>query len=374
MLSYAVARTTWTMAEAIVYPHGVPFPSLADLFFVLQYPCFFLALVLSPALGRWLPGLRTMLDGLVWISTVTAVSWYFVLVPIARQRTVSPLAKQISMGYQVADLVLFYGLVVALARPRRTSRAVLVISLLSLAFISLFVGDTWATVQLLYPPHIYRGGSVPDLFRFICYLLIPSAALVRLRLTPAELLLRARAPAERLTWRDLRDGIAFALPSLAVVAAGVVIVAHAVLTAQSRADLLPPAVVGLVLLLLATLRLAVMCFDQEQLRHERDAARAHESALRIAHARMETFLTVIAHELRTPLTSLIGNVHLMGPPAGCAGASRRVSRGLHPLRHRAAHAGRLLRARSAADRAAGGRCARRDAHSPRSARVAAGAL
>jgi signal transduction histidine kinase len=311
MLSYAVARTTWTIAEVIVYPSGVPFPSLADLFFILQYPCFFMALTVSPARGRWLPSLRTMLDGLLWMSAVTALVWYFVLLPISRLTGVSPLARQLSMFYQVGDLVIFYGVVVALVRPRRTGRGVLIISLLSLAFVSLFVGDIWATVQLLYPPHTFRGGSMPDLFRFICYLLVPLAALVRLRLTPTEWLPGPPAPAERLTWRDLLGGITVVLPSLAVVSAGVVIAVHAALTMQRRADFVLPAVVGSILLLLATLRPAVMFLEQMQLRRERDAAVAQERAVRLAHERMETFLGVLAHELKTPLTSLIGNVQLM---------------------------------------------------------------
>jgi signal transduction histidine kinase len=311
MLSYAVARTTWTIADVAVYPHGVPFPSLPDLFFILQYPCFFTALVLSPALDRWLPGLRTMLDGLLWMSAITALSWYFVLLPI-HLRMQPALARHISMGYQLGDLVLFYGLVVALARPRRTSRERLVIFLFSLGVASLFVGDTWAIVQLFRPPHTFRGGSVPDLFRSIFYLLFPLACLVRLRLIPAELLPRPRAPTARLTWRDMLDGTNFVLPSIAGVAAGVVIVVHAALTLQNRADLKLPALVGIALLLLATVRPAVMFVEQEQLRRERDAARARESAMRLAHERMAMFLTVIAHELRTPLTSLVGNVHLMG--------------------------------------------------------------
>src|SRR5262249_26035284 len=265
----------------------------------------------SPAHGRWLPGLRTMLDGLLWMSAVTALLWYFVLLPISHLTGVASLAKQLSIFYQVGDLVIFYGLVVALTKPRRTRQAVLINSLLALAFFSLFVGDIWAPVQLLYPPHTFRGGSMPDLFRFICYLLLPFAALVRLRLTPAELLPGPPTPAERLTWRDLLDGITVVLPSLAVVAAGVVIAVHAALTMQSRADFVLPATVGIALLLLATLRPAVMFLEQTQLRRERDAARAQERAVRLAHERMETFLGVLAHELKTPLTSLIGNVQLM---------------------------------------------------------------
>jgi signal transduction histidine kinase len=313
MLSYAVARTTWTIADVALYPHGVPFPSLPDLFFILQYPCFFAALVLTPALGRWLPGLRTVVDGLLWMSAVTALSWYFVLLPLSLQTGESLLAKHISMGYQVGDLVLFYGFVMVLARARRcTTRVVLGMSLLGVATVSLLIADTWATVLLFHPQHTYLTGSAPDLFWFICYLLIPLAGVVRLRLTPAERPPRAPVPSERLTWRDVLAGMQFVSPVVAVVAASMIIIVAATLRSPSRADMLAPEVVGFALLLLALLRPAVMFLEQEQLRRERDAARAQERALHVANKRMETFLAVLAHELRTPLTILFGNIHLMG--------------------------------------------------------------
>jgi signal transduction histidine kinase len=312
MLSYAVARTTWTIADVLIYPHGVPFPSLPDLFFILQYPCFFAAMFLIPAEGHWLPRVRTLLDGVLWMSAITALSWYFVLLPLSLQTSEPPLSKYISMFYQVGDLVLFYGLVMALARPRRTTLGLVVISLISLAVASLFVADTWAAVLLLHPPHTYRTGSWPDLFWFSCYLLFPLAALVRLRLIPAELPSRPAIRAEPLSWRDLLAGLTFVSPSFAVVGASVVIIVDATLTSQRKADLTLPVEVGIALLLLATLRPGVMFLEEKQLRRERDAARAQEHATRLANARMETFLSMVAHELKTPLTSLIGNVQLMG--------------------------------------------------------------
>jgi signal transduction histidine kinase len=311
MLSYALARTIWTIADVAIYPHGVPFPSLFDLFFILQYPCFATALFLVPADRRWLPGVRTMLDGVLWMSAVTALSWYFVLLPMALRTGEPPLSKSVSMYYQVFDLLLFYGLVAALARPRRTTTEGVTISLLSVAVISLFVADTWAAVLLLHRPYTYRTGSPPDLFWFIFYLLVPLVALARLRLTPAELPSRPPAPAVRLDWREVLAAMRFVLPSVVVVGASMVILIHATVTSPGTAGLSAPIAVGIALLLLATLRPAVMFLEQEQLRHERDAARVQERALRLANERMETFLGAVAHELKTPLTSLLGNVQLI---------------------------------------------------------------
>jgi signal transduction histidine kinase len=311
LLSYAVARTTWTLADALVYAHGVPFPSLPDLFFILQYPCFITALFLIPAYGRWLPGVRIMLDAVLWMSAITALSWYFILVPLSLQTHEPPLSKSISMFYQICDILLFYGLVAALLRPRRTTCDLLTMVRLSLAVISVFVADTWADQLLLHPPYTYRTGSWPDLFWFSCYLLFPLAAVVRLRLVPAELPPRPPVPSERLHWRDLLTGVQIILPSLAVVVAGALIMVNATRSPRSAAGLVPPEAVSIALLLLATLRPAVMYLEQEQLRRQRDAARAQERVTRLANERMETYLSMVAHELKTPLTSLIGNVQLM---------------------------------------------------------------
>jgi signal transduction histidine kinase len=321
LLSYAVARTTWTIADIALFPRGVPFPSFPDLFFILQYPCFAIALFLAPAERRGLPGLRLLLDGVLWMSAVTALSWYFVLLPLSRNTSEASLSRDISMYYQVFDLLLFYGLVMALVRPRPTSTGRLVMLLLSVAVISVFVADSWATLLLLHPPYTYRTGSAPDLFWFTFYLLIPLAALVRLRLAPAELAPsslvsaepapRPPASAVRLAWSDLVAALQFVAPSMVAVGAAVVIFVHTELTSPYKPGSSAPEAVVVALLLLATLRPAVAYLEHEHLRRERDAALAKESALRLANVRMEAFLNMVAHELKTPLASLMGYSQLI---------------------------------------------------------------
>lgn len=311
MLSYAVARTTWTIADEVIYPHGVPFPSFPDLFFILQYPFFIVALFLATTEGRSLPGARTMFDGLLWMSAVTALTWYFVLRPIALQTGEPRLSRNISIYYQIADLVLFYGLVAAIIRLHRTTREVLVMSLLSLAVASLFVADTWAAVLLLYSPHTYRTGNAPDLFWFTCYLLIPLASLVRLRVTSGELPPRPPPSAVSYTWRDVLAFLQFVSPNVVVVVASLVIIVYALVVSPSPTSLSASVEIVIALLVLATLRPGLVFLEHEQLRRARDAARAQQSAMRLAKERMEAFLSMVAHELRTPLTILTGNMQLM---------------------------------------------------------------
>jgi signal transduction histidine kinase len=312
MLSYAVARTMWTVADVFIYPHGVPFPTLPDLFFVLQYPCFLAALLLMPNIRPWLPRVRILLDAVLWMSAVTALSWYFVLQHLYLMGGEPELGKLISMGYQIGDLVVFYGLAVALARPIRAMSDRWALYILCLAFVCLFIADTWAAVLLLHPAHIYRTGNPPDLFWFTFYLLVPLASLVSLRLAPTAPPVEPAPTPARVQWRDVLASIQFTLPSLVVVAASAIILIHATLISTDRSSLILPEEVSIGLLILATIRPAVVFLEQQQLRREHEEVRAREAALRLANQRMEEFLTIASHELKTPLTSLVGYIQVMG--------------------------------------------------------------
>jgi hypothetical protein len=74
MLSYAIARTLWTIAAMNVYPQGIAFPSRTAPFFLLQYPFFLAALFLAREGAHLVVGLRTLVDGLLWMSSVTALT------------------------------------------------------------------------------------------------------------------------------------------------------------------------------------------------------------------------------------------------------------------------------------------------------------
>src|SRR5262245_33559226 len=58
VLFSVVGITIWTLANQYVYPPGLPYPSLLNLFFILRDLCFLIALVVVPSSGRRLPGLR----------------------------------------------------------------------------------------------------------------------------------------------------------------------------------------------------------------------------------------------------------------------------------------------------------------------------
>src|SRR5260221_2858462 len=120
LLSYTVARSLWTVDDQLIFSQGVPFPTFPDLFFVLQYPCFFLAVMLMPSAPPWGPRLKRILDGLLWTSAATALAWYFILAPKNLQRGISPLARWVCLTYPWWDLALLFGVVLARLRRSRS--------------------------------------------------------------------------------------------------------------------------------------------------------------------------------------------------------------------------------------------------------------
>src|SRR5258706_2233670 len=180
-LCYAIARTWWTVDDTLIYHHGVPFPILPDLFFVLQYPFYFLAVILIPFWGFWGPRLLAVLDALLWIGAATALSWDFLLAPLFAASGLSPLARAVGLGHPVADLFLLLALMLILLRQLRYREDFPVVGLIIAAVACLVVADTVAVLLILHPAHVYRTGGVPDLFWLASALLIPLAALVQVR-------------------------------------------------------------------------------------------------------------------------------------------------------------------------------------------------
>src|SRR5258707_4575600 len=187
LAAYPVSRSLWTGDDQLIFAHGVPFPTFPDLFFVLQYPFFFLAVMLMPSAPPWGPRLKRILDGLLWTSAATALAWYFILAPKYLQSGLAPLARGVCLAYPVGDLALLFGVVLALWRPSRSQTARLTLCGLCAALVCLLLAASSVNgLLLLNPRHVYATGEPPDLFWLAFYLLVPVAALVRLRLAPHQ--------------------------------------------------------------------------------------------------------------------------------------------------------------------------------------------
>jgi signal transduction histidine kinase len=316
LIFYAIARTMWSFEDRFIYLNAVPFPSLPDLFFLLQYPFFFLALALLPGAPPWERRARVILDCLLIMGAAIALSWYFLLAPIYLQSGESLLGKIVNLDYPLWDLGLLFGLTIALIYRRcRVERTVL--GLLIIAVICLVTADTWASWLLLYPSHIYQTGHPSDLFWSVFYLLVPLALLVKLRVSQ-NLLARAGAPPthaedrQQVRRADLIEALRFLSPLLGVLLASALIAIRAIIAPLHPIHPMIPSLVIVGLLALALVRQGTMVLENgslrrawEQARTQELAAHASEAGLREANRQLETFLGMASHELKTPLTSIL---------------------------------------------------------------------
>jgi len=318
LLSYAIALTMWTVEDAFIYPHGVPFPILSDLFFALQYPFFFVATILIPRRRPSTSRLVMILDCLLWMGAAFTLSWFFILTPIFTENDLSPLAKEVIFSYPVGDLFVLLGLTVTLLRPSYSRAHAPVVGILFVAFACLIVGDSWATHTVLQPAHVYLAGAMSDLFWLIAYLLFPLSALVQLRITQRELavngdMARQNPDHEDLLWRDIKASLPLFLPIVAALASSAAITIGAIVRAGEmgwRAEVWHITVV-FALLLLVIVRQAIICLELSSSRREMAVAQVKEQALHELDRRKNEFLGVVSHEIRTPLTSLQGYIQLL---------------------------------------------------------------
>ncbi len=310
LFSYALAQNLWLVFDQYLDPGRAPVPSLADLFYLLQYPFLCLALlVLMPGLAHQRRpksmGMKVVLDSLLLTAAGTALSWYFILAPIYSMSTQSGWGKATNLAYPVGDLLLLVGLALVFTRHRVTG----FISYIMVGVLLLMIADSWFAYLNLSGQ--FQSGLPPDLFWLASYLVLALAGLVKLRqmqratahersISPEK---QPNAPPFARGWKGT---LRIFTPFLAAFLASIAIVGKALL--EPRENWLHMSVsfgVGLGLLLLVMARQGLTMLENERLSREREEERAHNLALREAARQMDAFLGIASHELKTPLTAII---------------------------------------------------------------------
>ncbi|HZC03523.1 MAG TPA: hypothetical protein VE844_19885, partial [Gammaproteobacteria bacterium] len=222
ILCYVLGQMLFTYYD-LVLRQTPPFPSLADVGYLVEYPFFLLGILLLPA--RPIPvasRARIALDGLMNMTAALTFSWYFILGPVIQQSTGTALAKVVAAAYPLADIVLIACLVILALRPGEQALRPAAY-LLALALVFYVVMDSIYGYQTLNGTYV--TGTMFDVGWPVAYMLIGLGAFaVRLAPTremmtpdePGDTLHTGFSPVEQRVWHSL-------LPYALIPAVGVLV-------------------------------------------------------------------------------------------------------------------------------------------------------
>ena len=153
---WSIGSTIWTYYELVL--HIEPFPSPADVGFVL-FPlaaCVGLAIYPTGHAGR--SHTRLVLDGIIVAAALFQISWVMVIQDVYDAGGDSRFAVGLSLAYPVGDLAVITVAVLVLTRARRGQRRTL--RLLTVGAIAMALADSAFVYQTAHDT--YRGGSIVD--------------------------------------------------------------------------------------------------------------------------------------------------------------------------------------------------------------------
>jgi diguanylate cyclase (GGDEF)-like protein len=169
IFAYAVGDAIWGYYEVILGREG-PFPSWADAAYLSSYPLLLTGIMMVPR--RRISGTvrsRVVLDGMLAMSALATMSWYFLLGPTVLNGQESPLGKLLGGFYPVGDLLLLFCLLVLMARSGEQGTGRMT-ALVSCGLIGVVAADTafgYLTLHGTYP-----SGCLADLGWVLGYMLI----------------------------------------------------------------------------------------------------------------------------------------------------------------------------------------------------------
>ncbi len=160
-LSWGLGEVVTTVYE-LVLRQEVPFPSLADVGYLVTVPLFAAGLLsLAVSAHHLAVRLRAVLDGLLISSAVLLTSWVTVLGPVAHSSTDTLLSKVVLLAYPAGDVALVTLVAYVLLRSRAGGvRSRVPITLICVALGGFAVGDSgYAYLSLV---DRYASGDIID--------------------------------------------------------------------------------------------------------------------------------------------------------------------------------------------------------------------
>jgi diguanylate cyclase (GGDEF)-like protein/PAS domain S-box-containing protein len=306
LASWSFAEMTWSTYELFL-GQETPFPSIADVWYLGAVPLMCAGVVLLSSPDRSLARARTALDAVAMVFAATAIVWHAILLPTYSDSEATALGKVIGGSYPLGDLILFFGLAIALAHNRR-ERAGVVMAVLT-AGLGLFLLSDLGYAYLGLSG-AYSAGSPVDLGWTFGYLLMGYSAALHAEWRPDYAVPQddSRPPT---AWRQ-------AIPlGLAAVMFGQLILIG------SRASLLediPSLVLTGIVLAAVLARQAVVLYDNAGLN------RALVAAGEMLEAKVQERTQELARlvSILEATTDLVGTFDLEGSPLYLNRAGRRM--------------------------------------------------
>lgn len=172
LLCWAAGGLAWTVYE-VHLGRAVPFPSLADVGYLLSVPLAVAALLSFPgARHKGAARLRPLLDGVIAAGSLLFVSWTAVLGPAYDAGTGSVLSQGIALAYPAGDVITATIALLTLARARGEQRMTML-----LVAVGLLLVATADSAFAYFTAHgAYATGNLFDTGYVAGYLLIGIAA------------------------------------------------------------------------------------------------------------------------------------------------------------------------------------------------------
>jgi len=173
---------SWSIIEVVL--HQNPFPSVADIGYLMFYPLFALGIFLLPEV-RFSPRekIKILLDAAIVIVSVTLVFWVLLIGPIVVSINIFSLESAVSLAYAVMDLILFFSLIELLFK-KLDSREQGPFIILAISSAMLILSDVIFSIQI--QQGTYVSGSLLDSGWVVSYILIGLAGILQINTPPLD--------------------------------------------------------------------------------------------------------------------------------------------------------------------------------------------
>ncbi|KAA0084500.1 GGDEF domain-containing protein [Mycolicibacterium sp. P9-64] len=195
LIGWAVGEAIWAYYQLILGMKESPFPSVADVAYLVFPVGACLALLLFPVGFAGQSRTRLVLDGVIVAGALFEVSWVMLLQSTYEDGGESRFALMVSLAYPVTDIVVLTVAVLVLARAR--TRQCMTLSLLAAGCVLIALSDS--AFVYLSAGNAYASGSLIDVGWIAALLLLSAAALASRRMVPTEEQ-KPQLPSRASTW------------------------------------------------------------------------------------------------------------------------------------------------------------------------------